>query len=125
MRVPGTRPFDCSNGFCATAVGSGSVWIASNPDAGRARLLRIDPRTLRVTVVILANPAAADFGPGPDFAIDGSTIWWGGDPVVRVDTRTSRIAGTIRLTGHSGLFASPGATVTRGGSVWTTYFAVR
>ncbi len=125
MRVTGTHPFDCSSGFCWTANGSGSVWIATNPTAGRARLLRIDPRTLRVTGVILAKPAAADFGPGPDFTIDGSTIWWGGDPVVRVDTQASRIVGTIRLTGHSGLFTGPGAIVTGGGGVWTTYSAVR
>ena len=125
MRLTGARPFDCSPGSCSTAAGSGSVWIATEPTVGRARLLRIDSRTLRVTGVILARPAQADVGPGGDFAIDGTTIWWGGDPVVRVDTGTSRIVGSVRLTGHSSLFHGPGGIVTGGGSVWTTYFAVR
>ncbi len=121
MRVTAARPFGCSQGFCATEVGAGSVWIASNPSGGRARLLRIDPRTLRQTGVVHASQTDLS----ADFAVDGSTIWSDGDPVLRVDTRTLRIVASVRLTGHSTLFAGPGGIVTGGGGVWTTYFAVR
>jgi hypothetical protein len=83
---------------------------------GRFRLLCIDPGTLHVTDVIPAPRSDL----GTDFTLDGNTIWWNGGASIRVDTRTSTIVATVRLTSHPDLFAGPRAIVTGGGSVWAS-----
>jgi YVTN family beta-propeller protein len=92
------------------AVGAGSVWVARNDDR---TLLRIDPRSNRVTAAIPTGALA--------FAVAAaSTAVWVSDfehdALVRVDPHTNRVVAVLGDLPHgpAGIAITPGA-------VWVTY----
>jgi DNA-binding beta-propeller fold protein YncE len=104
----------------APAVGYGAAWVTTYEP--RPRLVRVDPRTMRVTQTIPA-PGIDSY----DLAFVDGSVWWNGwraGTVWRFDPRTGKIASTIRLTpprpeGVAALF-HPWTIATGASSVWVT-----
>jgi streptogramin lyase len=103
--------------------GDGFVWTSTE----RPGLLRVDPRTLRVTGVIPGPPSDTQpLGAGTaspfDVAFGEGSVWWNSlrsGTVSRVDPQTGKIVSTIRLAGGN-LFV-PSASIAAGaGAVWVT-----
>jgi hypothetical protein len=75
----------------ALAAGEGGVWALRR----QGRLLRIDPRSNRVTARIRI-PRPADFY-RPELVPGAGALWVGaGDHTLRVDAGTGRVAGSVR-----------------------------
>jgi DNA-binding beta-propeller fold protein YncE len=76
--------------------GAGSAWLATPPDPGGTRIIRINPVTLRVRATIGSLHQAASGGTGLVFA-DGS-LWImnsGSATVTRMNPATGRVIATI------------------------------
>ena len=109
------------------AADDGSVWATVSLAARGNALVRIDPRTLRVTRTVFA-PHARTPQKMPSYsrvALGDGTVWWNGvdsGSVSRVDPRTGRIVSTIRLTPKVSSFADvePLGITAGAGAVWVT-----
>jgi DNA-binding beta-propeller fold protein YncE/tRNA A-37 threonylcarbamoyl transferase component Bud32 len=123
MKISGRRAIECGYSCPTLAVGPRAVWLATNPARGGAQLLRIDPRSLRVTASLVPPGNSQQ---GSDVALDGGSVWWNEgealDGVRRVDARTARIVSTIALIWSGVGIASVGpyAAVAGGGSLWVS-----
>jgi len=117
-------------GVSAIAFGSGAVWLAQVPQA----LLRIAPRTLRVTKTIPAPPTAVTAGSAGggvgNLVLGDGQVWWSGTDtgdLWRVDPRTGNVAsvhlaqpiGEQQVESVLDMF-EPLGTAFGGGSVWVT-----
>jgi streptogramin lyase len=79
-------------GMVGLAVGEGGVWALRREGS----LLRIDPGANRVSARIRI-PRSADFY-GAGLVLGAGALWIGaGDRTVRVDARTGRVAGSVRM----------------------------
>jgi PQQ-like domain len=92
--------------------GFGSVWLS---DTNRGEILRVDPRTRRVSARIrIGSEAGLDVGDGAVWAV-ARPPGTGGGELLRIDPRTNRIAARIPLR-RSGDFQ--GLVVLAGPQVW-------
>jgi virginiamycin B lyase len=101
------------------ATSRGALWAAFQPYT----LLRVDPRTLRITEkVTLQHPSSlgSDWG----LAVGEGSVWWNGyldGTVRRVDPATGKIVATVRVT-PAGFQSDrvPLAIAAGAGGVWVT-----
>ena len=108
-RVPRSDRFEFDP--TSVAVGAGAVWVTD----GSARVLRIDPSTLRRTASIRTPGAAAGVAAG------AGAVWAIAAPasVLRIDPRTNQVTDRIRLVSRSGPDVPyPIAVAAGGGFVW-------
>jgi DNA-binding beta-propeller fold protein YncE len=94
VRSGGIRKRDVGDFATPPLVAFGSLWICV-ADPGSS-MLRLNPRTLRNTMAINTIPAE-----GGRFAVGYGALWRHDVPtgaVIRFDSRTGRVAGTIRVT---------------------------
>jgi serine/threonine protein kinase/glutamine cyclotransferase len=111
------------------AIGHGMIW-ADFINGGPTPLLRIDPRTLRVTATI--RPPNASVA-GLNFVLGDDAVWWNtdstvsGSDVLRIEPRSGRIVSTIPLATARAeqLVRSPDGLTPTGmaagaGSIWLT-----
>jgi hypothetical protein len=98
------------------ATGFGSVWL-SDSDSGQ--ILRVDPRTRRVT-------ARVDAGAAASVAVGGGAVWAATNasgsldrPLLRIDPRTNKVVARIPRRSPSGApFPSGGFVTVAGSRVW-------
>jgi DNA-binding beta-propeller fold protein YncE len=78
------------------AVGAGAVWVT--PNGADGRLIRLDPRTGRISARISAHPiyfgSVLTFGAGFVWTGNDDERYARGSTVSKVDPRTNRVAGT-------------------------------
>jgi hypothetical protein len=104
--------------------GDGAVWVTMfAPPRGNV-LVRIDPRTLRVTKTTTA-PIPYGSSLFSSLALDDGELWWNGadsGTIWRVDPRTGRVASGIRLTPPVEAFLAiqPVGIAAGAGGVWVT-----
>jgi len=90
--VPVAATIRVGAGVVALAAGEGGVWALLR----QGSLLRVHPRSNRVTARIRIPRALGFYGPG--FALGAGALWVGaGDRTVRVDAGTGRVSGSIRV----------------------------
>jgi hypothetical protein len=90
--VPVTARIRVGAGVVALAAGEGGVWALRREGS----LLRVDPGSNRVTARIRI-PRSADFY-GSGFVLGAGALWVGaGDRTLRVDARTGRVSGSLRM----------------------------
>ena len=93
-RIPVGR---LSSGIVTTA---DAVWVVVNPDTKPTTLLRIDPRTNRVTTRVPLPAGTVDrgiTGAGPRLIGDSRKLWLlGARGAARIDSRTGAVAGRVR-----------------------------
>jgi outer membrane protein assembly factor BamB len=115
-RVLGTFP--AASGTAQLSPGFGAVWAT---DSSRGDILRIDPRTQRVTDRIAVG-AAARLAVGPDavWALVGDLCFCDANPVrlVRIDPRSDRIIARIRIHKPAGEGFGPADVQVDGSAVW-------
>jgi streptogramin lyase len=113
------QTFSVSNGVSSIAYGSGSVWVA---DAITGDILRIDPRTHKITARIRSKgePIVAT-GAGAVWALGGDLLTSGAlRPVTlaRIDPRTNRVVATIPVRTPTGENLAPLFVRPDGDYVW-------
>ncbi len=116
-KVVGT--YRVADGLSSLAPGFGSVWSA---DPIRGDVLRIDPRTRRVTArIAVGGEARVAAGAGAVWVVAGD-LQYGGDegPVrlLRIDPRTNRVVARIPMRTRSGARFVPADVRIAGGAVW-------
>jgi len=90
--VPVAARIGVGAGVVALAAGEGGVWALRR----QGSLLRVDPRSNRVTARIRIPRSAGFYGPG--LVLGAGALWVGaGDRTVRVDARTARVLSSVRM----------------------------
>jgi hypothetical protein len=96
------------------AVGAGSVWVT--PNGADGRLLRINPRTGRISARISAHPiyfgSVLAFGAGSVWTGNDDERYRGGSTVSKLNPRTNRVVGNPLVLG------SPQSIAFGHGALW-------
>src|SRR6266496_4175992 len=107
-------------GAFSIAVGEGAVWVAqaeagSGNDLTRGKLLRIDPKSLRI---VRAIPL---FDTLNAIAVAAGSVWVGSafGPILRVDPKINQV---VESLGRSCLGSSGGGLVVGAGALWIGQF---